>query len=218
MTTVGGLIPFVGRPAYNKHTRLIMDVRLGHTFTTANHVCKPKCIATMETEKRSKYSTGYRDKGYAFAPMVANSWGVCGPDLIRFLWAIADHAARHCLSMPDADLRVLPQQLWGPQSASQTAAADSQVSAFKALRGCLNVEYRQRVLTAVYEATTERLYGRTYALSSFKCYRETLAHGRAVWQPVFHVLPCDGPSAAASECSSMLPSNSSVASDSLPSA
>ena len=79
----------------------------------------------------------------------------------------------------------------------------------------LNVEYRQRVLTAVYEATTERLYGRTYALSSFKCYRETLAQGRAVWQPVFHVLPCDGPSAAASECSSMLPSNSSVAPDSL---
>ncbi len=35
---------------------------------------------------------------------------------------------------------------------------------------------------------------------------------RAVCQPVFHVLPCDGPSAAASECSSMLPSNSSVAS------
>jgi hypothetical protein len=94
-------------------------------------------------------------------------------------WAIADHAARHHLSMPD-DLRVLPQQLWGPQSASQTAAADSQVSAFKTLRGCLNVEYRQRVLTAVYEATTERLYGRTYALSSFKCYREILAHGRAV--------------------------------------
>jgi hypothetical protein len=147
MTTVGGLIPFVGRPAYNKHTRLIMDVRLGHTFTTANHVCKPKCIATMETEKRTKYSTGYRDKGYAFAPMVANSWGVCGPDLIRFLWAIADHAARHHLSMPDADLRVLPQQLWGPQSASQTAAADSQISSFKALCGFLNVEYRQRVLT-----------------------------------------------------------------------
>ncbi len=43
-------------------------------------------------------------------------------------------------------------------------------------------------------------------------------YGRAVWQPVFHVLPCDGPSAAASEFSSMLPSNSSVASDSLPSA
>jgi hypothetical protein len=82
--------------------------------------------------------------------------------------------------------------------------------------GCLNVKYRQRVLTAVYEATTERLYSRTYALSCFKCYRETLAHGRAFWQPVIHVLPCDGPSAAASECSSMLPSNSSVVSDSLP--
>ena len=170
----------------------------------------------METEKRRKYSAGYRDKGYAFAPMVANSWGVCGPDLIRFLWAIADHAARHHLSMPDADLRVLPLQIWGPQSASQTAAAYSQVSAFKALRGRLNVEYRQRILTAVFEATTERLHGRTYALSSFKCYRETLA--RAVWQPVFHVLPCDGPSAAASECSSMLlqASDSSVAADSLP--
>ncbi len=120
--------------------------------------------------------------------------------------------------MPDAlaDLRVLPQQLWGPQSASQTATTDSQVSAFKALRGCLNVEYRQRVMTAVYGATIERLYGRTYALSSFKCYRETLANGRAAWKPVFHLLPFDGPSAAASECSSMLPSNSSVASVSLP--
>ena len=85
-----------------------------------------------------------------------------------------------------------------------------------ALRGRLNVEYRQRILTAVYEATTERLYGCTYALSSFKCYRETLAQGRAVWQPVFHVLPCDGPSSSASECSSMLLSNSSVAADSLP--
>jgi hypothetical protein len=90
MTTVGGLIPFVGRPAYNQLTRLIMDVRLGHTFTTANHVCKPKCIPAMETEKRRKYSPGYRD---TFAPMVANSWGVCGPDLIQFLWAITDHAA-----------------------------------------------------------------------------------------------------------------------------
>ena len=75
MTTVGGLIPFVGRPAYNRHTRLIMDVRLGHTFTTANHVCKPRCIPTMETDKQRKYYNGYRDKGYAFAPMVANSWG-----------------------------------------------------------------------------------------------------------------------------------------------
>ena len=170
----------------------------------------------METEKRRKYSSGYLHKGYAFAPMVANSWGVFGPDLRRFLWAIADHAARHHLSLPDADLRVLPEHLWVPQSASQTAAADSQVSSFKALCGCLNIEYRQRMLTAVYEATTERLYGRTYALSSFKCYRETLAHGRAVWQPVFNVLPCDGSSAAASECSSMLLSNCSVAPDSLP--
>ncbi len=46
--------------------------------------------------------------------------------------------------------------------------------------------------------------------------RETLAHGRSVWQPVFHVLPCDGPSAAASECSSMFPSDCSVAPASLP--
>ena len=29
-------------------------------------------------------------------------------------------------------------------------------------------------------------------------------HDRPVWQPVFHVLPCDGPSAAASECYSIL--------------
>ena len=117
--------------------------------------------------------------------------------------------------MPDADLRVLPQQLIGPVSSSQAAAAEAQVSAFKVLRGSLNVEYRQRILTAVYEAITERLYGRTFALSSFKCYRESLALGRAVWQPVFHDLPCDGPSAAASDGSSTLVSCPSVASVSL---
>lgn len=122
MTTVGGLIPFVGRPAYNRHTRLIIDVRLGHTFKTTNYVCKSKCIPMMETEKRLKYSAGYHDKGYA---MVPNSWGVCSPDLIRFLWAVADRAARYHLSMPDADLRVLPPQHICPHSASQTAAADS---------------------------------------------------------------------------------------------
>jgi hypothetical protein len=47
---------------------------------------------------------------------------------------------------------------------------------------------------------------------STKCYRESFALGRAVWQPVFHDLPCDGPSAAASDGSSNLMSSPSVAS------
>ena len=185
-------------------------VSWAHQFTKTNHACKRKCIQVMETEKLLKYLAGYRDKGYTFARMVANPWTVC-TDLIRSLWTVADHTAPYQVSIPDSRLRFLPQQLNGSHSASQTAAADSQISAFKALRGCLNVEYRQRVLTAVYEAITERLYGHTYALSSAKLWLDS-----AVWQPVFNVLPCDGPSAAASECSSILLSSPSAAPDSLP--
>jgi hypothetical protein len=71
MTTVSGLIPFFGRQAYNKHTCLIIDVCLGHTFTTANHVCKLKTASPLWNLKNGG-NTPLDIVTKAFAPMVAN--------------------------------------------------------------------------------------------------------------------------------------------------
>ena len=70
-----------------------MDVRLGHTFTTANHKPKTKTISTMESEKNTKYREAYKAKGYAFAPLVCNTWGQLGHDFLRVLWRFAHVAA-----------------------------------------------------------------------------------------------------------------------------
>ncbi len=52
----------------------------------------------MENQKRAKYHPDYHDQGLAFAPLVCNSLGQIGPDLQKFLWALADHAAENQLS------------------------------------------------------------------------------------------------------------------------
>jgi hypothetical protein len=200
MTTVGGLIPLSSRPQFNNYTTIIMDVRLGHTFSTARHVIKKNTIKAMEQSKRKKFRTAYREKGYAFAPIVANTWGNLGPDLLRFLWAVADHAARYHLALPQHEIRALPQSCL--TLSQDEMVTDKLADSFKALRGKLNNEYRQRMLTAVYEGVAERVWGRTHALSSYKYYHDTMALGRAAWQPVFHDIPVTGPSAAASEAAS----------------
>lgn len=200
MTTVGGLIPLSRRRQFNKYTKLIMDVRLGHTFSTEGHTIKKNTIKIMEQSKRTKFGTLYREKGYAFAPMVANTWGNLGPDLLRLMWAVADHAARYHLAIPQHEVRALPQECL--TLSQDEIVADKQEKSFKALRGKLNNEYRQRVLTAVYEGVAERVWGRTHALSAIKYYHDTMALGRAAWQPVFHTVPIMGPSASASEAAS----------------
>ena len=92
MTRRGGRIPLRPSPPFDRFTRLVMDVKLGHVFATDTHAPKPSSIRDMEQAKRGKYTDLYRDRGFAFAPLVINSWGVFGPDLLRFLWAVADHA------------------------------------------------------------------------------------------------------------------------------
>ena len=69
----------------------LLDVQLGHIFATQGHVLKPQTLQSMERAKRAKYTDLYRARGFAFAPLVTNSWGVLGPDVPRFLWAVADH-------------------------------------------------------------------------------------------------------------------------------
>ena len=205
MTRGGGRVPLKPSPHFNRYTRLIMDVQLGHVFATGNHVFKSSSIKDMETHKRGKYTDAYRAIGFAFAPLVANSWGVCGPDLLRFLWAVADHAARNAHSLPLDSILTVSQ----PGPSAHEPPSETQLLAFKILRGRLNLDYRLRFLTAVYEAITERIFGRTYALVSHPEYQERQAAVRAVWQPA-----CFPPLSGAASPRSTHSSDSSVLSSS----
>ncbi len=63
---------------------------------------KPKQM-TAKLEWRKKigghdgaiYLSAYHDAGSAFAPLVSISLGQLGPDLLRFLCGLADHAGRN---------------------------------------------------------------------------------------------------------------------------
>ena len=133
----------------------------------------------MEAGKRRKFRSPYRQQGHGFAPMVTNSWGVCGPDMLRFLWAIADNAARCHYGLPN-----LRSQPIGSQE------DDSEdINPFKAMRGRLYHYYRLRILCVIYEGVTERMFGRTYALSANTQYNQWMRSCREAWQPVLHDLP-----------------------------
>ena len=185
MTRVGGRVPLQVSPHFNRFTRLIMDVQLGHVFKTHHHELKPVSIKDMESRKRRQYSQAYCAIGFAFVPLVANSWGVCGPDLLRFLWAVADHAARNAHSLPLDRVLTLSH----PAHSEHEPPSEATMLSFKILRGRLNLDYRLRLLTAIYEAFTERVFGRTYALVSHPEYLEHQAAARAIWQPTVSCPP-----------------------------
>jgi hypothetical protein len=50
-------------------------------------------------ENGEKKVTTCRVIGFVFAPQVAYSWGVCGPGLLRLLWAVADRAGRNAYAL-----------------------------------------------------------------------------------------------------------------------
>jgi hypothetical protein len=109
--------------------------------------------------------------------------------VLRFLWAVADHAARNALSFPlDHYLSLSP-----PSSTDHTAPSEAQLLAFRILRGRLYLDFRLRVLTTIHEAFTERVFGRTYALASLPEYIEFQASARAVWMPTSVVAPLPTP-------------------------
>ena len=74
----------------------------------------------MEGSKRHKYLEHYQQQRYAFAPMVANSLGQCGPDYLKFLWLTADHAAQttqHRFSLDDVNNHGLNKHIVDSQQA-----------------------------------------------------------------------------------------------------
>ncbi len=70
-----------------------------------------------------------------------------GPELLRFLWALADHAAWSRVPVPQPIIPVL-----GAPAALAAAQADQTlIDRFKRLRSSYFVQARLTVLTAVYE-------------------------------------------------------------------
>ena len=105
------------------------------------------------------------------APLVCNSLGQLGPDLVRFLWRLADHAARNHIP---PDLRALP--ILDP-------ADQSHLQAFKRLRGHIYVQSTYKLLAAIFEGVTERIYGRTFTLKTLPRHQEIIAARSEPWLP-----------------------------------
>jgi hypothetical protein len=92
MTLMGGIIPTNNNFDFTPNTRLFMDVTIGHTFAQA-HRFKAKFLQIIEASKRREYAMHYLQQleRLAFVPMIANSLGQCGPDLVQFIWNSAGH-------------------------------------------------------------------------------------------------------------------------------
>ena len=154
VTCCGGLVHPDPDLNFGRTTQLVMDFELGHPYTS-QHVFKPNNLRVMESTKRNKYVSDYHNQGLAFAPLVSNSFGQFGPDLLRLLWRLADHAAHHHLPHT---LQAAP--VLDPAVSSQLLATH------KRLRGHIYVpQSTYKLLAAVFrvEGITERMHGRAFA-------------------------------------------------------
>ena len=164
---------------FGPNTRLIMDVSLVHIYDS-NHRMKPAIIRDSEQRKRNKYADFYQRQGYAFAPMICNTLGQCGPDMLQFLWNLADRSARHHFGFNP--IRI------DQNSLSQAAEHDRD---FRRLRGKLFNDYKLRLQTAIFEAVTMRVYGKYFALSCTPAYKAWIKTLQTEWHPLFS---CDSQS------------------------
>ena len=106
--------------------------------------------------------------------MVANTLGQCGPDCLQFLWILADNDARTQLH---PDLNSLPNDI-----TTQGTNASAYSLDFQRQRGSKYHDNRLQLLTYIFEAVTERIFGAIFHLSNSKQYRDWLRQARHNWQ------------------------------------
>ena len=99
----------------------------------------------------------YQQQCLAFAPMVANTLGQCGPDCLQFLWILADNDAQH------PNLESLPNDITTQGNNNSPYSIDSQRQ-----RGRKYDDNRLRLLTCIFEAVTEHIFGARFNLSNSK--------------------------------------------------
>ena len=118
-----------------------MDVTIGYTYNMVKGF-KSNNLLAMETTKRHKYDYHYLNQRPAFAPMVANTLGKYGPDLLQFLLNLADLHNRLNLGYSIETTNNLSTQ---------------QSMDYRKLRGLKYHENRLRILTCVFDRQTLRL-------------------------------------------------------------
>ena len=86
VTSVAGLSARFDR--FSSQTLLLItDVTMVHNFS-GDHVFKADTLTTAETLKNKLYQSDYNLLGMAFVPLVCNSFGQQGPDLLRYQWTV----------------------------------------------------------------------------------------------------------------------------------
>ncbi len=101
----------------------------------------------MESTKRRKYSQRYQCQGLLFAPMVANTLGQFGLDLLQFLWNLANHHAQlTCGFNMETAVNISDEQ----------AMDYSKLCCLKYSKNCLCL------LTCLYDAVNTRILGATF--------------------------------------------------------
>ena len=153
---------------FSSQTQLITDVTLIHPFS-ALHIFKPDSLGQAESLKNRSYRSAYNDQGMTFAPLACNFFGQQAPELLRYQWVVADRAAQRYVSLPNFSL---------PLSAEQPGNVDDHTSLLHKYKRYRRIFYHQsvqEVLVAIYEAVTERVFGRTHALQMYPEYDDALA-------------------------------------------
>ena len=166
-------------------TQLVLDFTLGHTYTSSQRrgssqqrSLKRGTLRIMESEKLTTYKSDYHNQGHAFAPLVSNSFGQLGPEFLRFLWALADYAARNLVPVP------MPIQPARPRPPADSEDDDSpQVRKFRRVRHAFYLKARTEILLAVYEGISERITGRTYALQNNPQFWFRIKDISTIWRP-----------------------------------
>jgi hypothetical protein len=174
MTRSGGLVPSNITYGFTRETRLIMDVTLGHVYT-GTHNLKRSRVDTLEQNKRRKYQDYYLTQNLAFAPLVFTTLGEFGPDCLRLLWLLANSAAHRQFGLLPAPDR--PVGSSAPENPSESLDLQQ-------YRGRLFHDYKLRMLSLIFECVSERVHGRTFALSLSPAYRAWFSTVRESWQPI----------------------------------
>ncbi len=102
--------------------------------------------------------------------------------MLHFLRNLADHSARRARH----HFGFHPIQ-YGQNSMSQSTDHDRD---FRILRGKLFNDYRLRLQTAIFEAVTMRVFGRSFALTCSASYETWITTLKTEWHPLF---PLDVP-------------------------
>ena len=145
-----------------------------HNFS-GDHVFKADSLTTAETLKNNLCQFDYNQLSMTFAPLVCNSFGPEGPDLLRFQCTVADITARRIVSVPTLSL---PASALVPSFADQAAP---QIQTFKRPRQNFFRQSAQEILVAILEGVCERVFCRTYAMQSYPEYLQFFALLSVPW-------------------------------------